>query len=72
MTGQTTLYTKTGCPYCAAKRKDLGERKIAYVEINVIERPDAIPGLLKLTSGERVVPVIVMADGRVDVAPEGG
>ncbi|MEA2625970.1 MAG: glutaredoxin 3 [Candidatus Binatota bacterium] len=65
------LYTKTGCPYCAAKRRDLTEKKVAFTEINVSERPQVIPELLKLTRGERVVPVIV--DGaEVSIAPEGG
>ena len=67
----TTLYTKTGCPYCAAKRKDLTTRGVSFVEINLTERPEAIPEVLKLTGGERVVPVIV--DGStVSIAPEGG
>jgi glutaredoxin 3 len=65
------LYTKTGCPYCAAKRKDLTERKVVFTEINVFERPEAVPALLELTNGERVVPVVVDG-GRVSVAPEGG
>jgi glutaredoxin 3 len=67
----TTLYTKTGCPYCAAKRKDLTSRGVPFVEINVTERPEVIPDVLKLTKGERAVPVIV--DGaNVSIAPEGG
>jgi glutaredoxin len=66
-----TLYTKTGCPYCAAKRKEFTDKGISFVEINVTERPEVIPELLKLTRAERVVPVIVEGD-RVSVAPEGG
>ena len=66
-----TLYTKTGCPYCAAKRKELVAGKVPFDEINVTERPQAIPELLELTGGERVIPVIV--DGKsVSIAPEGG
>ena len=66
-----TLYTKTGCPYCAAKRKEFTDKGISFVEINVTERPEVIAELVKLTRGERVVPVIVEGD-RVSVAPEGG
>ena len=66
-----TLYTKTGCPYCAAKRKELTEKRVDFVEINVRERPEVIPDVLKLTGGERIVPVIV--DGaNVAIAPDGG
>lgn len=71
MKSEVLLYTKTGCPYCAAKRKELGANGITFTEINVTERPEAIPDLLALTNGERVVPVIVDGD-RVSVAPEGG
>jgi glutaredoxin len=65
------LYVRTGCPYCAAKRADLGARGVPVREINVSERPQAIAELMKLTGGRRVVPVIV--DGTlIEVAPDGG
>jgi len=71
MNKPVTLYTKTGCPYCAAKRKQLTERHVDFVEINVTQRPEVIPEVLKLTRGERVVPVIVEG-ANVSIAPEGG
>jgi len=37
----------------------------------VRERPQAVAELMKLTGGRRVVPVVV-EDGRVQVAPDGG
>jgi glutaredoxin 3 len=65
------LYTKAGCARCEAARRDLAARGVAYREVNVSERPEAIPELLKLTRGRRIVPVIV--DGaRVEIAPGGG
>ena len=71
MSQKLTLYVKTGCPYCAAKRKEFQDSGTKFSEINVTERPDVIPELLKLTKGERLVPVIV--DGaNVTIAPEGG
>ena len=66
-----TLYVKTGCPYCAAKRQELEGRGVAFTEVNVTERPEVIPELLKLTKGQRLVPVLVEG-GRISVAPEGG
>jgi len=66
-----TFYTKTGCPYCEAKRKELTAKKIKFNEINVTERPEAIPELLKLTNGQRMVPVLVEG-GNVTIAPDGG
>jgi len=65
------LYTRTGCPYCDAKRADLAARGVPVREIDVGERPQAVAELMKLTSGRRIVPVIVDG-GRIDVAPDGG
>jgi len=65
------LYTKTGCPYCAAKRAELAARGVAVREINVSERPEAVPELLKVTRGRRIVPVVVEG-GRIEIAPGGG
>jgi len=66
-----TLYVKTGCPYCAAKRADFRQKGVGFKEINVTDRPEVIPELLRLTRGERLVPVVVQGE-RVSIAPEGG
>ncbi len=65
------LYTKTGCPYCAAKRAELAARGVAVREINVSERPEVVAELLKVTRGRRIVPVVVEG-GRIEIAPGGG
>ncbi len=65
------LYSRTGCAHCDAKRSELAARGVAVRELNVDERPEVIPELLKLTRGRRVVPVVVEA-GRIVVAPDGG
>ena len=65
------LYTKSGCPYCEGKRAELVARGVAYREVNLSERPEAIAELLKLTGGRRIVPVVVEGT-RVEVAPGGG
>jgi glutaredoxin 3 len=65
------LYTKTGCPYCETKRRELAARGAAYREVNVSDRPEAIVELLKLTRGRRIVPVVVEG-GRIEIAPGGG
>lgn len=56
------IYTKTGCPYCSAAKKDLTDRGLPFKEINVTDQPGYIPEVLKLTDGERIVPVIVQGD----------
>jgi glutaredoxin 3 len=65
------LYTTAGCPHSAALRADLEARGAAYTEVDVSRRPDAVPELLKLTCGRRIVPVLVEG-GRIAVAPAGG
>jgi glutaredoxin 3 len=65
------LYTKTGCPYCDAKRAELAARGVLVREINLSERPEAIAELLKVTRGRRIVPVVVEG-GRIEIAPGGG
>jgi len=65
------LYTKTGCPYCAAKRAELAARGVAVREINVSEHPEAVAELLKVTRGRRIVPVVVEG-GRIEITPGGG
>ena len=65
------LYTRAGCPLCDAKRAELGAAGVAFREIDVGTRREAIPELLKLTRGQRVVPVMVEG-GRILIAPEGG
>lgn len=71
MAARITLYTRAGCRYCAAKREELAARGAAFTEVDVAAHPEAIPELLKLTGGRRIVPVVVEGS-RIDVAPEGG
>jgi glutaredoxin len=66
-----TLYVRTGCSYCEATRDELARRGVAFAEVNVSDHPEAIPELLKLTKGARLLPVLVEG-GRISVAPNGG
>jgi glutaredoxin len=71
MAAPVLLYTNAGCPYCDAMRVALAARGALVDEIDVGTRREAIPELLKLTRGRRVVPVVV-EEGKILVAPEGG
>jgi glutaredoxin len=68
----TVIYTKPGCPYCAAAKQDLEARGVDYDEIDVYTSPGAREQLAELTGGINVVPVVVDADGSVHVAAGGG
>jgi hypothetical protein len=66
-----TLYVRTGGAHSDAKRAELVARGVAFTEVDVAAHPEAIPELLKLTGGRRIVPVIVEG-ARIRIAPEGG
>jgi len=68
----TLIYTKPGCPFCAAARQDLEARSVDYEEIDVYTTPGAREQLAELTGGMNVVPVIIEEDGEVRIAAGGG
>jgi glutaredoxin len=61
-----TIYTKPGCPHCAAAMDDLKKRGIAYAEHNVQSDRAALRQMLDANGGRRHVPTIV-EDGKVTV-----
>jgi glutaredoxin 3 len=68
---QVRMYTKVGCPHCAAAKEDLLRRGVAYEEIDVHTVPGAAEEAQQLAGGRKMVPVIV-EDGRVTCGFEGG
>lgn len=66
-----TIYTKTGCPYCAAAMKHYTDQGVEFTEINVTEQPEMKAKVLEITGGKSLVPVIV-EDGGVTVGFGGG
>lgn len=65
-----TIYTKPGCPYCAAAKADLQQRGTPYTEHNVKADRAALKRMLELNGGRRHVPTIVRA-GKVEVGFDG-
>jgi len=65
------LYVRHDCAFCDAARRALAARAVAFVEVNVTDQPEAIPELLKLTRGRRILPVVV-ENGTITIAPDGG
>ena len=65
------IYTKDGCPYCAAAKKHYADKGIKFEEINVHNTPGAKDKLLELSKGQSIVPVIV-DKGQVQVGFGGG
>ena len=65
------LYTKVGCPYCAKIRESFDKDNVEYTEIDVHSSEDAMHDALAYSGGQRMVPILVK-DGNVSVAPDGG
>jgi glutaredoxin len=66
-----TIYTKVGCPYCAAAKKHYTDQKISFEEIDVHRTPGAMDQVSKLSDGRNIVPIIV-DNGKVSVGFGGG
>jgi glutaredoxin len=66
------IYTKPGCPYCAAAMNDLSGRGVEFEEIDVTTTPGGQDRLAELTFGSMLVPVIIDEDGSVHVSAGGG
>ena len=56
---KVVIYTKSGCPYCAAARKDLEERGVPYEEISTEGNPKAVEEVMRLSDGNGIVPILV-------------
>ena len=67
----TIIYTHPDCAYSSAAKMDYRQRKVEYTEIDLSKQTGEIPGLLELTGGERVTPVIV-ENGVVTIGFKGG
>jgi glutaredoxin len=63
---QTIIYTKPGCPYCAAAMEDFRARSVPFTQIDVEGDRVAREEMRKLSGGLRV-PTIVNPDGEVVV-----
>ena len=68
---EITIYTKVGCPYCAAAKKHFTDENKPFTEVDVHSTPGALDKVKELTKGQNIVPVIV-EDGRITVGFGGG
>jgi glutaredoxin 3 len=68
---KTVIYTKPGCPYCAAARQDLEERSVPYQEISTEDNPKAVEEVMRLSEGKGIVPILVSGE-KVKVGFGGG
>ncbi|MHB8793609.1 MAG: Uxx-star family glutaredoxin-like (seleno)protein [Thermoleophilia bacterium] len=65
MPEDVVIFTKPGCPYCAAAKADMAEKGIQYNERDVTSDPSVKEEAIRL-AGQAAVPVIVR-NGEVSV-----
>jgi glutaredoxin len=62
MPHKVVIYTKPGCPYCAAARQDLEERGVPYEEISIKDNAKAVEEVMRLSDGKNIVPILVSGE----------
>ncbi|MGQ9598813.1 MAG: UXX-star selenoprotein family 1 [Anaerolineae bacterium] len=67
---ETIIFTKPGCPYCAAAKDHFQRQGIQYTEYNVMADSNVLHRMLELNGGRRQVPTIVQ-DNQVMVGFHG-
>jgi glutaredoxin len=65
------LFGSASCPYTAQLREELQWRREPFVEYDVDADEDARARMLRLTGGERTIPVLSDGDTIVQVGYEG-
>jgi glutaredoxin-like protein len=63
------FYGTAWCPDCTRARNFLDKQKVAYVNVDIDENPEARAVVEKLNRGMRSVPTIVFPDGSTLVEP---
>ena len=58
MAKKIVIYTTSWCRDCKAAKRFLGERGIAYEEVDIEQRPEAAGIVMKLNDGMRKVPTL--------------
>lgn len=62
MKREIKIYGKEKCPFTKAAREKFEKQGVPYDYIDVVNRPEELDIMLKLSNGQRRVPVIVEGD----------
>jgi glutaredoxin 3 len=60
---QVEIYTTPFCPYCSRAKRLLGEKGVAFVEIDLWQFPERRAEMIERAGGRRTVPQLFV-DGR--------
>src|SRR3979409_1828667 len=64
-----TVYGAPWGPHCRRGNKFLAAHRVAYENIDIDQRPEAIETLKELQGGGQIIPTVVYADGAHEVNP---
>jgi thioredoxin reductase (NADPH) len=64
-----TVYGAPWCPHCKRVKNFLAAHRLAYVNMDVDETPEAIGRLKVLQGGGQIIPTVVFGDGTHEVNP---
>jgi glutaredoxin len=64
------MYSLATCPVCVKARRILKQRGVDFEDRVVDDRPDWAMEIVRL-SNQRTAPIIVWADGRVEIGIDG-
>jgi mycoredoxin len=58
-----TIYSTPWCGYCRRLKGQLERDGIAFVEVDIVEQPDAAEVVMAVNHGSQTVPTLVFPDG---------
>ena len=64
-----TVYGAPWCPHCKRVKRFLAAHRVAYENVDIDERPEAIETLKALQGGGQIIPTVVYDDGTHEVNP---
>jgi thioredoxin reductase (NADPH) len=64
-----TVYGAPWCPHCKRVKRFLAAHRVAYENVDIDERPEAIETLKDLQGGGQIIPTVVYDDGTHEVNP---
>src|SRR5256884_5029663 len=64
-----TVYGAPWCPHCKRVKKFLAAHRVAYENVDIDERPEAIETLKALQGGGQIIPTVVYGDDSHEVNP---
>src|SRR5207237_4574463 len=69
---EITVYGAPWCPDSRRTKRFLGEARVDFEWVDVAQDPDAAAFVLRQSAGKLTIPIVVLADGLVLVAPSPG